>query len=42
MERSRLSRCAGIKLADLVQILAELAREDRIRVSREMITLSIK
>jgi hypothetical protein len=39
MERSRLRRCAGMKLADLNRILGELAREGLIRISREAITL---
>ena len=40
MDRSRLRRCAGIKLADLDPNLAELAREDRIEVSREIAKFS--
>jgi hypothetical protein len=39
MEKSRLRRCAGIKLADLNLILGELAREGRIRISGETIAL---
>ena len=39
MERSRLRRCAGMKLADLNLILSELAREDRIRITDELISL---
>jgi len=39
MERSRLRRCAGIKLADLNLILGELAREGKIRISGETIAL---
>jgi len=39
MERSRLRRCAGIKLADLNLILGELAREGRIRITGEVISL---
>ena len=39
MERSRLRRCAGIKLADLNLILSELAREGRIRIAGEAISL---
>jgi hypothetical protein len=35
MERSRLRRCAGIKLADLDPLLRELAREGKIRISGE-------
>jgi hypothetical protein len=37
MERSRLRRCAGMKLAYLDTILAELAREGRIKISGEMV-----
>jgi hypothetical protein len=40
MERSRLKSRVGIKLADLNLILGELAREGRIRISGEMVTLS--
>jgi len=40
MERSRLRRCAGIKLADLNLILGELAREGRIRITGEVISLN--
>jgi hypothetical protein len=39
MERSRLRRCAGMRYADLDPILAELAREGRIRISGETIIL---
>ena len=39
MDRSRLRRCAGIKLADLNLILGELAREGRIKITGEIITL---
>jgi hypothetical protein len=39
MERSRLRRCTGIKLADLNLILGEMAREGRIRISGETISL---
>ena len=39
MERSRLRRCAGMKLADLEPILGELAREGRIRITGEMVLL---
>jgi hypothetical protein len=39
MERSRLRRCAGIKLADLNLILSELARDGRIRITGEAISL---
>ena len=39
MDRSRLRRCAGIKLADLDLILGELAREGRIRITGEVILL---
>jgi len=38
MERRRLRRCAGIKLADLNLILGELAREGMIGISDEIIT----
>jgi len=40
MDRSRLRRCAGIKLADLNLILSELAREGRIRITGEVISLN--
>ena len=33
MDKSRLRRCTGIKLADLESILGELAREGRIRIT---------
>ena len=39
MERSRLRRCAGIKLADLNLILGELAREGMIRITGEVVSL---
>jgi len=39
MERSRLRRCAEIKLADLNLILGELAREGRITITGETISL---
>jgi hypothetical protein len=39
MERSRLRRCIGMKLADLDPLLAELAREGKIRISGEAISL---
>ena len=39
MERSRLRRCAGIKLADLNLILGEMAREGRIRITGEVVSL---
>jgi hypothetical protein len=39
MERSRLRRCAGIKLADLDPILVELAREGRIRILDDIVSL---
>jgi hypothetical protein len=39
MERSRLRRCTGMKLADLDTILGELTREGRIRISGEVISL---
>ena len=39
MERSRLRRCAGIRLADLNLILSEQAREGRIRITDEVISL---
>jgi len=40
MDRSRLRRCAGMRLADLEPILGELAREGRIRITGEMISLT--
>jgi hypothetical protein len=40
MERSRLRRCAGMILTDLDLLLAELARDGKIRISGEMIALS--
>ncbi len=39
MERSKLMRCAGIRYALLEVLLHELAREGRIRISGEMVTL---
>ncbi len=39
MDRSRLRRCAGIKLAELNLILGELAGEGRIRITGEVISL---
>jgi len=39
MEQSKLRRCTGMKLADLDSILGELAREGKIRISRETISL---
>jgi hypothetical protein len=39
MERSRLRRCTGMKLADLDTILGELARGGKIRISGEAISL---
>jgi hypothetical protein len=39
MDRGRLRRCAGIKLADLDLILGELKRESKIRISGEAISL---
>ena len=39
MDRSRLRRCAGIKLADLNLILEELAREGMIRITGEVVSL---
>lgn len=40
MSKSRLRRCAGIKLADLNLILGELAREGRIRITGEIIRVN--
>jgi hypothetical protein len=40
IERSRLRRCSGMRYADLDPILVELAKEDRIRISGEMIILN--
>ena len=39
MDKSRLRRFTGLKLADLNLVLGELAREGRIRTSGEMIAL---
>jgi hypothetical protein len=41
MERSRLRRCAGMKLADLDSILGELARRSKIGISEEIILSQI-
>ncbi len=39
MDRSKLRRYTGMKLADLNLILGELAREGRVRISGEMVSL---
>lgn len=39
MDRSRLRRCAGMKLADLNLVLGELAREGRIRITGDAVSL---
>jgi hypothetical protein len=39
MEQSRLRRCTGMRLADLSTILGELARDGKIRISGEAISL---
>jgi hypothetical protein len=39
MERSRLRRCMRMRYADLDPLLAELAREGRIRIDGEMVIL---
>ncbi len=39
MERSTLRRRAGMRLADLEPILGELAREGRIRITGEMVSI---
>jgi hypothetical protein len=39
MERSPLKRSVGMRLSDLEPILGELAREDRIRITCEVISL---
>jgi len=39
MDRSRLRRSSGLKLADLNLVLDELAREGRIRISGDMVNL---
>ena len=39
LERSRLRRCAGMRLADLNPILEELAREGRIRITGKVMLL---
>jgi hypothetical protein len=39
MERSRLRRYAGMRYADMGPILSELAREGRIRISGQIVTL---
>ena len=41
MDRSRLRRCTGMKLADLNLILGELAREGRIRISGDMVSITL-
>jgi hypothetical protein len=40
LERSRLRRCAGMRLADLDPILEELEKEGKIRIAEDMITLA--
>jgi len=40
MDRSRLRRCTGIKLADLNLILGELAQAGRIRITGEVISIN--
>jgi hypothetical protein len=39
MDRSKLRRCSGLKLADLNIILGELARDDRIKITGETVSL---
>jgi len=39
MERSRLRRCAGMKYVQLDPLLKELAREGKIRITSEVISL---
>jgi hypothetical protein len=39
MDRTRLRRCAGLKLADLNHILGGLTREGRIRIIGEVVSL---
>ena len=39
MDRSRLRRCTGIKLADLNLILGELAQEKKIKITGEMVSI---
>jgi len=39
MDRSRLQRCTGMKLSDLNPIRGELAREGRIRITGEVVSL---
>jgi hypothetical protein len=39
MERSTLRRRVGMRLADLEPILGELAREGRIRITGEMVSI---
>ncbi|MGV8126472.1 MAG: hypothetical protein ACP5PV_04570 [Methanothrix sp.] len=39
MERSRLRRCTGMKLADLNPILGEPEREKRIWITSEVISI---
>jgi hypothetical protein len=38
IDRNRLRRCAGLKLADLNLILGELSREGRIKITGEVIS----
>jgi hypothetical protein len=40
LERSRLRRCVGMRLADLDPILEELEKEGKIRIAEDMITLA--
>lgn len=39
MDKSRLRRCTGMRLADLEPILGELAWEGRIRITGEVVSL---
>ena len=39
MDKSRLRRCTGMRLADLEPILGELAGEGRIRITNEIISI---
>jgi hypothetical protein len=39
MERRRLRRCTGMRLSDLGAIIGELAREGKIRITEETISL---
>lgn len=39
MDRSRLRRCAGMRYVQLDPHLKELAREGRIRITGELVTL---